>query len=1094
MSPPRSDPPPDDRPLTLAIARDDLLHAALAQAQAGIAIFDTAGRFIYVNRLMAHLNGQAVEAHLGRTLHEVIPDLAANVEPSLKRALHGDRTVEQLSSPAPDAPSEVRTWEIEYTPLRDEHGHIVGATNVVRDRTQIHDAERRISEAYARLEAVFDTAPVSLSVWDRDLHLVAANERMQRWNNIDPARALGRTLAEIAPTWRDGPVNLRRALHGERLSAEIDRRALGNEDGPAHVQAWYAPVRLAGEVIGAVVASIDISARVEHERSVDAAYAELEAVFAATPVALAMWDRDLRLVHANERWHDWTGVPNGSSAVRATDLGGTEHELIRERFRRAFAGEHFTVESNRRKRGLPLGPAWADISYAPVELNGTIVGVVVVTVDITERVEHQRVLDEAYAELEAVFDNVPVGIAVFDRDFRIVHINDRIARWNNVDAASSVGRPGAEVFTAIWSASEQYRHRALGGEPCEFETDRRNGGAATGPSHVLVTYTPVVVDGKAIGIVASSTDISERVEYTRALDEAYAQLASIFDSVPVGITVYDRDLRVIRMNEEMARWIGVDRTTAIGRPGAELFAPTWSLNTAQRAHALAGEPVQFEVDRRAAGAMTGPANILVSYSPIMINGEVIGLSVSSTDISERVESTRALDEAYAQLAAIFDNVPVGIAVYDRDLRIVRINEEMARWNGIDQAAAVGRLGEELFGPQWPLAMPLRQRALAGESVRIEVDRHTAGQMLGPAHVLASYTPVVVDGEVIGVTVSSSDISESVERTRALAEAYGQMEAVFSASPVALSLWDAEMRLVRGNARWREWNDVPLDGTVTLADVSGPMIDAVQERFRRALAGERFTVEADRRTRARTTGPRWAEVSYAPRRGGRRSRRRRHYRHRHHGAGRARANAAGSVRAAGGSVRQRPGRHRRLRPRLPHRPHEPPDGRLERLRPGQRRRPHGSRGTQPGVAACRGSDAPCDGGRDDPDRARPPRCRAALRSRARAGAVLPGARRRRGDRHHQFRDRHHRTRRGSPPRRGGDRVPRRPALDRLARAAHAAHQHHRLRRAAGAHRSTRARTITPCRRRGSRIDPRRVGAHGTHPRPAPRPRRPRCRCR
>jgi hypothetical protein len=45
MSPPRSDLPSDDRPLTIDVIGDDrdLLHAALSQAQVGIAIFDTGG-------------------------------------------------------------------------------------------------------------------------------------------------------------------------------------------------------------------------------------------------------------------------------------------------------------------------------------------------------------------------------------------------------------------------------------------------------------------------------------------------------------------------------------------------------------------------------------------------------------------------------------------------------------------------------------------------------------------------------------------------------------------------------------------------------------------------------------------------------------------------------------------------------------------------------------------------------------------------------------------------------------------------------------------------------------------------------------------
>ncbi|MFA7297674.1 MAG: PAS domain-containing protein [Dehalococcoidia bacterium] len=866
MSPPRSDPPSDDRAPLLTIARDDrdLLHAALAQAQAGIAIFDTDRRFIYVNQLLAQMNGQPAEAHLGRTLREVIPDLAPQIEPILDRALRGDRSTEQLSGPAPDAPSELRTWEVEYTPLRDVHGHIVGAMKIVRDRTQVHDAERRLSEAYAHLEAVFNTAPVSLSVWDRDLRLVAANKRMQRWSNIDPAQAVGRTLAEIAPGWRDGPINLRRALDGERLSAEIDRRALGMEMGPAHIQAWYAPVRLAGEVIGAVVASIDITARVERERAAGTAYAELEAVFAATPVALSMWDRNLCLIHANERWHEWTGVPtDGSAQVRADALAGPNADVVRERFRRALAGERFTVESDRRAQGHHGGPAWAQVSYAPVALGGSIIGVVIASVDITERVERARALDEAYAQMEAVFDAVPVGITVLDREFRIIHINDRMARWNDVDAASCVGRPGSEVFRVTWPVSAPYRERALGGEACELEIDRRALGATSGPAHVLASYMPVVVDGEVIGIVASSTDISERVEHAHALDEAYAQLEAIFDNVPVGIAVYDRDFRIVRINDEMARWNGLGREEAIGRLGAEVFGPTWSRGVDLRARALAGESTRFEVDRRGAGQQLGPAHVLTSYTPIILGGQVIGVTVSSTDISEGVERTRALAEAYGQMEAIFSASPVALAVWDKNHQLVRANALWREWNDIplDQPVSI----EDVSGSAREVILERFARALSGERFTHESDRRARQRARGPVWAEVSYAPVEVNGAVVGVVITGTDITDRVEHTRELQEAYAQLEAVFDNVQVGIAVYDRDFRIIRMNRQMAAWNGYAQNDVVgrMAAEVHTSVWPLAAEQTRRAMLGETTRIEIDRRAAGQRFGPAHVLAQYSP---------------------------------------------------------------------------------------------------------------------------------------------------------------------------------------------------------------------------------------
>ena len=42
----------------------------------GVALFDTELRFVRLNRRIAEFNGVPVEAHLGRTLREVIPRVA----------------------------------------------------------------------------------------------------------------------------------------------------------------------------------------------------------------------------------------------------------------------------------------------------------------------------------------------------------------------------------------------------------------------------------------------------------------------------------------------------------------------------------------------------------------------------------------------------------------------------------------------------------------------------------------------------------------------------------------------------------------------------------------------------------------------------------------------------------------------------------------------------------------------------------------------------------------------------------------------------------------------------------------------------------
>lgn len=56
-------------------------------APIGLCLFDTELRYRHINEWLASINGLSVEAHLGRTISEVIPDVSAGVESLLRRVM-----------------------------------------------------------------------------------------------------------------------------------------------------------------------------------------------------------------------------------------------------------------------------------------------------------------------------------------------------------------------------------------------------------------------------------------------------------------------------------------------------------------------------------------------------------------------------------------------------------------------------------------------------------------------------------------------------------------------------------------------------------------------------------------------------------------------------------------------------------------------------------------------------------------------------------------------------------------------------------------------------------------------------------------------
>ena len=66
---------------------DKDLQGLYQEAPIGLCSLDTNLRYLQINDWLAALNGLPVEAHLGRTLREVLPDVAAGVEQQLRKVI-----------------------------------------------------------------------------------------------------------------------------------------------------------------------------------------------------------------------------------------------------------------------------------------------------------------------------------------------------------------------------------------------------------------------------------------------------------------------------------------------------------------------------------------------------------------------------------------------------------------------------------------------------------------------------------------------------------------------------------------------------------------------------------------------------------------------------------------------------------------------------------------------------------------------------------------------------------------------------------------------------------------------------------------------
>ncbi len=136
-------------------------------APIGLAMLDSDLRFQRINKRLADINGHSVEAHLGRRVWDLVPDLEGTVGPMLRRVLETGipLTDVEITGETP-ATKGVRHWVEQFYPLGDSAGGVRGIGVICEEVTDRKRAERRLRASEERLRLAADAAKIGVFEWD----------------------------------------------------------------------------------------------------------------------------------------------------------------------------------------------------------------------------------------------------------------------------------------------------------------------------------------------------------------------------------------------------------------------------------------------------------------------------------------------------------------------------------------------------------------------------------------------------------------------------------------------------------------------------------------------------------------------------------------------------------------------------------------------------------------------------------------------------------------------------------------------------------------------------------------------------------------
>jgi PAS domain S-box-containing protein len=420
-----------------------------------------------------------------------------------------------------------------------------------------------------------------------------------------------------------------------------------------------------------------------------------------------------------------------------------------------------------------------DDSAAPIRKEGATLGCVLVFRDITERKRQQAELVARERQFVTLAESIPQLCWMANPDGHIFWYNRRWYDYTGTTAEQMEGWGWQSVHDpeVLPSVLERWRASLATGRPFEMVFPLRGKDETFRP--FLTRVEPLRDDeGHVVRWFGTNTDISEQKRTEEALAKAeresaraLALLDSLVTNAPIGIGVYDHDLRFVTVNPALAEMNGLSVEAHVGKAVPELL-PDIPLTTleAMRSVLRTGEPVaQREVVGRTPKSLE-ERTWFANFFPVKdAAGAVFGVGATVIEITDLRRAEHERERALLTLNALVEAAPMGLAVIDHEMKFLMVNKPLADMNGVPADAHLGKAMVEIAPGLARHAEPIFRKVLqsGGAVVDESLEGETPSTRDQQRVWLETWFPVGVPGQMLGVGVIVQDITEQRAAQRRL---------------------------------------------------------------------------------------------------------------------------------------------------------------------------------------------------------------------------------------------------------------------------------------------------------------------------------------
>jgi len=304
------------------VEQSERLAAVIDSSDDAIIAKDLNGKIKAWNRGAEKAFGSSASEAIGKSMLMLVPPERVNEESDILERIRRGESVEHFETTRVRKDSTTISVSATISPIKDSGGPIVGAPKIARDITERKSAEEALRQSDARRRFALEAA--KLGDWELDLATMQAKRSLLRdqifgYESLLPEWSFDIFLHHVHPDDREWVRENFMACISQGRRWDFECRIVWPNGDIRWIWAcgshYHDLSSDASRMFGIVE---DITERKLAEEELRESEARFRLFVEHAPAALAMFDREMRYLHASNRWRDDYGLGD-------RDLRGVSH-------------------------------------------------------------------------------------------------------------------------------------------------------------------------------------------------------------------------------------------------------------------------------------------------------------------------------------------------------------------------------------------------------------------------------------------------------------------------------------------------------------------------------------------------------------------------------------------------------------------------------------------------------------------------------------------------------------------------------------------------------------------------------------------------